>query len=477
MVLKKLKRAVERFSKDLLRLAQGVNGNKLKNFFGKYCPWVEAPRALKVSLTKVLRPRPTLSGVAPSPLHEAERTLYEGLEKRRLKRSDREVVVTTESWAADGACVAFDGNGKLLLVRFAVPGETARVRVYKESPHYGLAEPVEFLSQSAARRRPPCPLFGTCGGCDYQMLSPGDQLDVKRRFAREVFRRVTGNDVELAGTLPSPDDFHYRNTATFKVDARRRTIGFFRRDTKFIVDVERCLIAMSGINEALDSVRHQDQFPPHNFKVRTTASGDTVVHWVAANGYEDRPVVEAVAARGTRLEFEISKDAFFQVNDSLIPAWLELLCGHLEGKRVADLYCGIGLIALFAGLEAEEVVGVEISRPAVRDARKNARRNGLDDRVRFVRGDVAEVLPELVGTGGIDAVVVDPPRKGLDPFTAGALLKYRPPRVVYSSCMPSTFARDVAALSAAYDLEELHLVDFFPQTHHVEVVGLLVRKS
>ncbi|MHA1733480.1 MAG: class I SAM-dependent RNA methyltransferase [Promethearchaeota archaeon] len=402
-----------------------------------------------------------------------EKTLFENLEKRRLKRASREATLRIERWAADGTCVAHDDEGKLVLVRFAIPGELVRANIYKEAPTHALAEPLEVIEASPKRVKPRCQYFSKCGGCDYQMYSHADQLEVKRQFVREVYRNVAGLDVEFDGTLASPDPFHYRNTMTFKVDPRRRKVGFFRRDTKFIVDVDSCAISMPGINRALAAARTQPDFPSYNFKVRTTLDGDTVAHWIPIEGFEDRDVHEKVTAAGETLEFKISKDSFFQVNDRLIPAWIEKIVGFLDAggsERVLDLYCGIGLITLFAACRSGHATGVEIARPSIRDARHNAELNGLESRVEFVRGAVEEVLPEL---GGADVVIVDPPRKGLALETLEAVLELAPRKVIYSSCMPSTMARDVETLSGAYALEELYLVDMFPQTHHVELLGLL----
>ncbi len=407
----------------------------------------------------------------------AAKDFYDSLEKRRLKRAKREETVRIEEWASDGLCVAHDTGGKLILVRFVIPGELVRVNIYKESEQYGIAEPLEIIESSDKRIVPKCPYFSLCGGCDFQMYSYEDQIELKQEFVKKTFQRLAGMDIIFTGILASPHPFHYRNTMTFKVDPRNKKIGFFRRDTKFIVDIERCLISMEGINKALATARNQAEFPSYNFKVRTTLDGDTVAHWIPIEGFDDREVYEEVTAAGTCIKYKISKDSFFQVNDFLIPTWLETILSFLDQEReerVLDLYCGIGLITLFSAKKGNDTIGVEVARSSIRDARYNAEINELDDNLEFVRGAVEDKLPDL---GSPNVIIVDPPRKGLDTTTLGMMLTISPTKIIYSSCKPATMARDIKVLSQDYELEQVFLVDMFPQTHHIELLALLHRKA
>lgn len=147
----------------------------------------------------------------------------------------------------------------------------------------------------------------------------------------------------------------------------------------------------------------------------------------------------------------------------------------LSGQRIVDLFCGIGPIALRAARAGAEVEGVEHSEDAVRCARHAARANGLDARVRFRVADAAQALERLATAGPPDAVVVDPPRRGLAPRLVQALLASGAPRVVYVSCDPFTFARDLAALRAGYEVVAVRPIDLFPRTLHLEAVALLQR--
>jgi len=396
---------------------------------------------------------------------------------RKIKPVKREAELLVEKYASEGCSIAYD-NGKVVFVRYAIPGEKILANIYKETSDYAVAEPLEILSASPERIKAPCIYFGLCGGCDYQMLEYDKQLKVKEQLSLEVFRRIGGLVLpELTGTVKSPDQFLYRNTVTFKVNPGKKLIGFFRKDTKFIVDIKECLLAMPGINSALSDMRSAGSFPPHNFKVRTTEKRDTVVNWIKTENYEDREVFETVRAAGRDITFKISKDSFFQVNNSIIPLWIEKIISFLDPdghEKIYDLYSGIGLITLFVSFFAKETIGIEIAKSAVDDAEYNSNVNNIKSKIKFIRAGIEEKLTEL---DYADVMIIDPPRRGLDPLTIAVLKKARPRKIIYSSCRPPTMARDLRDFSDIYYIKYIYLFDMFPQTQHVEMLALLQTKE
>jgi 23S rRNA (uracil1939-C5)-methyltransferase len=396
---------------------------------------------------------------------------------RKIKPVKRELVLTVEKYAGEGSSIGYD-KGKVIFVRYAIPGERIKVNVYKETSDYAVAEPLVVLTSSPDRIKAPCPYFGLCGGCDYQMIEYENQVIVKKQMVIETFRRIGLLTIpDLTGIIKSPHFFNYRNTLTFKVNPRKNLIGFFRRDTKFIVDIGECLLAMPSINSCLYDIRHGTVTPPHNFKIRTSGNGDTVVNWIKTDKYEDREVFETIEAAGKKISFKISKDSFFQVNNSMIPLWLEKIISFLDPdghEKIYDLYSGIGLITLFISFFADETVGVEIAKGAVEDAEFNLNLNNIQSNVKFIRAGVEQKLPEM---GFADVMIVDPPRRGMEPDTIRVIKKMLPRKIIYSSCRPPTMARDIKELAESYSVKELHLIDMFPQTHHVELLALLIRKK
>jgi len=182
------------------------------------------------------------------------------------------------------------------------------------------------------------------------------------------------------------------------------------------------------------------------------------------------------------LRFRVSPSSFFQVNPSQTEALYEVVARMASGaQRVADIYCGVGTITLFLAARLkglEEIVGVELSLAAVRDAAANAKANGIRN-AGFICGDAAAVLADMAGAGiPVDTVVLDPPRKGCEPAVLAAVLRLACRRVVYVSCNPATLARDLGILSAGgYLVREAQPVDMFPQTAHVECVARLDRQE
>lgn len=179
--------------------------------------------------------------------------------------------------------------------------------------------------------------------------------------------------------------------------------------------------------------------------------------------------------------FLLSPEAFYQVNHAQAERLYECAVGFagLTGNEtVIDLYCGAGTITLTLAEHAKHVIGVEIVPEAVENARRNAARNGMEN-VEFMCADAGQAAQQLAARGvSPDVLVVDPPRKGMDEQTRDAILKMRPPRVVYVSCDPATLARDVRELSGAgYVLERAQAFDLFPRTSHVETVACLVGKT
>lgn len=400
----------------------------------------------------------------------------ENLEKRKLKSTNRQVIAKIERWAEEGVSIAHDDDNKIILVRYAIPGETVKINIYKEAKDYSIGEPIEIIESSPLRISPKCQYFALCGGCDYQMLTYEEQLKIKQNTVIETFRRIGNMEIEFTDIIANPSVFNYRNTETFKVNTKRKQIGFFRKDTKSIVDIENCKIAMPKINEALAYLRSTENFPPHNFKIRTTSNKDTVVNMIKTEKYEDAAVMETVEACGKKITFKISKDSFFQINNAVIPLWLEKIISFLDSEkseRIFDLYCGIGLITLFVSYFAKETIGVELAKSSVIDGNFNITHNNIETNVKIIEAAVEDKLPQL---GFADVMIVDPPRKGLDENTKKTILAMKPKKIIYSSCKASTMARDIKELSSEYNVSQFVLVDMFSHTHHTETLACLIRK-
>ncbi len=414
------------------------------------------------------------------------------------------------------------------LVVFAwgpLPGERATARVTEVKAKYAVAETIEITVRSADRVEPFCPLFGVCGGCQVQHLAYAAQLRWKRALVEDALHRIGGlRDVAVAPAIGMDVPRAYRNKTALVVRRGDDGVGFgfYRLRTHSVVPVEHCPVAVPALDatigdlwraarepaarEAFAEARHVVmRFAPSSGEgvaAITTRRRDEVLRAAApalaaalpavvgiANSYDpagDNAVLgrraEAIFGRQEieetigGLRFGVSSQSFFQINGRMLEEIFARLRPLVRpGSAIVDLYCGAGTFALFFAACGATVTGIEEDHTAVREARANAERNGLTERVRFIAGRVERSL--VNGEAGAralrdaDVAFLDPPRKGSDAATLGAIAAARVPEVWYLSCNPATLARDLAQLTAAgYAVGEAQPFDMFPQTGHVETL-------
>lgn len=352
-----------------------------------------------------------------------------------------------------------------------LPGELARVRVYRNHKNYSEADLVEVLEPAPERVEPVCGLYATCGGCQYQHVAYETQLEWKRRHVDECLRRIGGLETEVEPAVASPKPYGYRTKLTphfHKVkDGAIGDIGFLRRGSRrALVDAPACPIATEKINDALPEARENLR---RNWKGK---KGGTLLLRHVLEGVTTNPQ-EVVSEKVGGLTFQFKAGEFFQNNPFLVPEMVRHVVEEAKGESVdclVDAYCGGGLFALSAAASFSRVTGVEISRDGFEWARANALLNGIEN-CTFILGTASEVFAEVEAPGECSALVVDPPRKGCDEEFLKQALAFGPARIVYVSCDPSTQARDAKALAeGGYRIRRVRPFDLFPQTRHVENV-------
>lgn len=376
-----------------------------------------------------------------------------------------------------------DGAGSwVVMVPFALPGEKVKARVFRNHKNYSEADLVEVLIPSPSRKEPTCPLFGKCGGCQYQHLGYEAQLEWKRRQVGELLSHMAGLEHPVNPVIGSPREYGYRSKITphFQCGREHRAgadtpIGFLRQGTRFdIVDVPRCGIATDPINARLQSLRAEvrakidaGEYERGATLLLRDASGTVSCDY-------DEIITEDVA--GLKLRF-LARD-FFQNNPFILPAFTGYVreqAASSGARHLVDAYCGSGLFALSCARAFDKVAGVEISESSVQFARENAAANGITNAT-FKAGDASAIFAGLDFPAADTAVVIDPPRKGCDESFLNQLFTFGPRMVVYVSCDPATQMRDLTHFAAAgYKLTAVQPFDLFPQTRHLECVTTLVR--
>jgi tRNA/tmRNA/rRNA uracil-C5-methylase (TrmA/RlmC/RlmD family) len=372
----------------------------------------------------------------------------------------------------------------VVMVAFALPGERIRARVFRNHANYSEADLVEVLTPSPHRVEPRCPLFGRCGGCQYQNLAYAEQLEWKRSQVAELLEHMAGLTAEVSPVIGSPRQFGYRSKITPHFNAPREgqelAIGFLRQGTRFdIVDVPRCEIATEPINALLAHARTEIKrragegaFERGATLLFRDAGGKVTTH------YEDRVTEEVPLGDAGTLRLGFLARDFFQNNPYILPAFAGYVRDQARqgGARfLVDAYCGSGLFALASASAFERVVGVEVSESSVAFATENAAANGIANAT-FRAGDASAIFSGLDFGGEDAAVVIDPPRRGCDQAFLRQLFGFRPRAVVYVSCDPATQMRDLKGfLSAGYRATAVQPFDLFPQTRHLECVITLAR--
>ncbi len=426
-------------------------------------------------------------------------------------------------------------EGFTVFVPGALPGERVKVRIEEAKKSYALGKLLEILRKSSDRVEPICPIYDACGGCQLQHLSYEAQLKAKRQQVIDAISRIgKQTDIFVEPTIGAAVPWNYRNKMQFPIGREKGNIviGCFAKGSHRIIDTENCCIQREGNNDIVNAVREivsKLSIPVYDEDShrgvlrhvvgRVGEKGDLMVVIVTATKQmpHEKEFVKLLRAklpkvvsihqnvqtyrnnvimgRDTellwgkptikdsigKLSFHISPRSFFQVNteqaDVLYRKAMEF--ANLSGGEVViDAYCGTGTITLFLAQKAGKAYGIEIVKPAILDARKNARDNNVRN-AEFIIGDATQVMPRLYKQGIIpDVVVVDPPRAGCTPVVLKTFADMGPQRIVYVSCNPASLARDIAILDdLGYKAVKVQPVDMFPNTSHVECLTKLVRKD
>ncbi len=368
--------------------------------------------------------------------------------------------------------------GRTYFIAYGAPGDILEVRIQREKKNLAWGYVHRVIQPSNLRETPPCPVFGECGGCQMQHLSYETEIAVKEEFIRDFFSHLLRKQpkADAAKVFPvkaSDSRFAYRNHIQIKTDRECR-LGFFSRGNKRVVPLpeQGCLLLPQEMNSFLRGLSVEQLRPNDNFRVRQNSNNQVLAKRL---NQEEAPTHIEDTVDGIR--FRIKMDNFFQINRYQLSYWIELIVAlaDLQGSEtVLDLYCGGGLITLPLAKRAQSAVGIEINPMSIRDARATAEENGIEN-VRFIAGDALEQA-QLIGSA--DVIVVDPPRAGCDQALIDWLIatgrgKLGAKKLIYISCNPATFFRDAdLLLSKGALLKELHPVDMFPMTYHVEIISL-----
>jgi 23S rRNA (uracil1939-C5)-methyltransferase len=431
------------------------------------------------------------------------------------------------------------GRGKAVFVPFVLAGEEIEASFTEQKPGFARAHADAVIAPSPHRIAPACPYFGQCGGCHYQHATYEHQLEVKKEILRETLRRTAKLDLPCEIEVHPSPPWNYRNRSRLQVQTTPTfAAGYFKLSSHELLPVETCPISSPLINRGIaalwqsgrtskvpDGLREIEFFANADdtqLLVELRCSPDARRAAVRTWAEEFRAALPEIAGlvafresqsaashsprndknekllslgadhltyQTQRAAYRVSAGSFFQTNRHMTDKLLQIVTAGQTGKgesgRLAlDLYAGVGLFSTALASDFHHIFSVESSQTSSADLSYNLPSNG-----KAVQATTEQYLARAETTGRVgkgvvlpqnpylpDLAVVDPPRSGLGERVARLLANLGAPRVTYVSCDPATLARDlVPLLAAGYRVEEVHLVDLFPQTYHLETVVRLAR--
>ncbi|HUL38179.1 MAG TPA: 23S rRNA (uracil(1939)-C(5))-methyltransferase RlmD [Thermodesulfobacteriota bacterium] len=421
----------------------------------------------------------------------------------------KEVYARIESVAFKGYGVARI-HGKVVFIPYSVTGDRGWIEILEEKKNYSVGRFVQIVEPSPWRVNAPCPYFGSCGGCQWQHIDYSIHGELKKEILKESLKRLGSlKEIPLISVAPSPQSYDYRIRVQLKV--KGKSMGYYQEGSHRIVKIDHCPISHPLVNQIIQNLWEESvpSLPIEEIEINVSpmeGRGALLFHPLSFDQrmedflkhfLQSHPILRGIAIarkdglrlfgdphlnftipwgqkeKTRNLKFRISSGSFSQVNPEQNQRLIQTVLQFSEenkGESVFDLYAGIGNLTLPLALGAKEVFGIEESKMAVRDGRFNAERNGIKN-VRFIQGKVKDVLKNL--TRKPDLIVLDPPRTGCKTIL-DQVVRLKPHKIIYVSCEPTTLSRDLRLFwDRGYSLQRLSLIDMFPQTYHMEIIGLL----
>lgn len=381
------------------------------------------------------------------------------------------MILDVERLAAGGDGIAFFDK-QAIFIPFSIPGEKISCEIVERSRDFCRAKILDIIEPSPFRVKPPCPIFGICGGCSLQHIEYSHQLAYKTAAVKESFKRIAKLE-SVAMDSKNGSSLGYRNRVQIHF-TQDHGLGYMEAESASSVRAPGCPIATHGIDAWLRA--HNRRSKPDRELMARIGQRDRFVIF----GQDDRLYVEGVDAKAMAVvaghEYTFPLKHFFQSNLEMAGALVVDAMEGLSGRKAADLYSGAGLFAARLAEHFEEVTCVESDAVSLEAARGNL----PSGKGRFMATDVeawtktASALTRRGTSSRWDCVLADPPRSGLSPATRDWLKSADIGSFIYVSCDHATMARDIGDLvRSGWELGSLRLYDFYPQTGHIEALARL----
>ena len=421
-----------------------------------------------------------------------------------------------------------------VFIPYGVPGSTVRVRITELKKNFAAGKILRIIEESPAYTKPVCRYFGVCGGCDWMNIKYTAQVQYKHKFVKFMLDKTAGlPGIEVKEPITFDNPLYYRNRAQYKVtiDNGAVKLGFYRARSHEVVGVDECMILNPVINQIASIITKSfngdkkelslyDEAGGRGYlrhvAIRVNMKGESLVTFVAAgrdvkqflnraseavrlnvpglkgvilnintepgnNVFADKEKViygqPNITERAAGIDFNLSSGSFFQVNAAMLEKMADFVKESIKpGAKVLDLYGGVGALTLPSRDKFKELFVVEIDTGAAERLHEMTVKNNYHN-VTVVNGRAEDAVDRFMNDVRITDLVIDPPRKGIHPKIIAALKRSRIENIIYISCNPASFARDINELKENYFLSEVQTLDQFPQTYHIELMARLEKKK
>lgn len=373
---------------------------------------------------------------------------------------EKTVKITRVSLLGQG--VACDPDGNIYFVPRALPGDTVKVKVLSQDKKYCECELIEVVEPSAERVTSPCEYFQNCGGCDWLHWNYADQLNGKQQMIVHAMERTSLQPQAILPILGSKSPLNYRNRIQLRMANGK--LGFFKKKSHDIVDVQQCQIAQPVINAEIANIREAG-----------LSQSETVQKLELYVNEHGKVKKLSNAVHGA--------DGFRQINEeqnAQLQSCVARFVEESKSKNVLELFCGNGNLTFSYFPKVKSVFAIDASEPAIEQAKLKRTKMGIsseESSIAFICDSVTRStyrkLPSEI-KGVYDTLIVDPPRSGL----AGALnqlIHEHLKHIIYVSCSVQSFAQDVQCLKNRFVFEKIQPIDMFPNTRHIEFVAKFSR--
>lgn len=381
-------------------------------------------------------------------------------------------------------------DSKIVFVDNALPEEVVEIEVLRENSKYKDARVKNYIVKSDKRVKSKCPFYEECGGCQLRHMSYDDTIAFKKNKLEEIMKKYAGIEPKIE-IIKSDNRDLYRNKIEVKIE--NGVLGFYKKRSHQIAEIDRCLNAEEAINLLLLNV---DLLHIENgtLTIKANYNGELIL----VINSEENPEVDIEKLREKHklvgiilndkvlfgsdhfieiiddMFFKESYNSFFQINRSINSELFKLIKENIEeSDTVLDVCSGVGTISIVASTKAKKVYAIEIVENAVRDSIINSRMNKRDN-IEFMLGDAFSGIAKIEDK--IDTIIFDPPRSGLNKEALVNTLERMPEKIIYISCDPITLSRDLKVLLSKYEVKKYYLLDMFPYTYHVESMVILNKK-